>query len=102
MKKLIIGLLVALLFASCEKENTSTTTAGTIISWVNNTSNPYKIEVDNKQITTINGGQYYDQSIAPGSYNYKITQLSGYILYPTVYAGPVTIEAGQKKVVSFP
>ncbi len=102
MKNLILGLLICLFLISCEKETTTTTTAGTIISWVNNSSNPYKIEVNNTLITSINGGQYYDQSIAPGSYNYKITQLSGYVLYPTILSGAIGINSGEKKIVTFP
>ena len=115
MKKLIISALALLAFASCEKENTSTTTTGGggnggggttpntgIISWVNNSKNPYRIELNNSNQGTVNGNYYWDQTLTAASYNYKITQVSGYVFSPTVLSGSITVYKNDKLVVTFP
>lgn len=104
MKKLLFVLFAALTVSACDKDSTSTTTTDDMaeISWVNNTSHSYLINLNGSNVKYLAGGAYWDQEVNPGSFTFKITQQSGYVLYPTVYNGSVTLSAGQKTVISFP
>jgi hypothetical protein len=102
IKKITLLLATAAILTSCSKENSSTGSNTGTISWVNNSNNPYELRVNNAYVISISGLSYYDQEKNAGSYSYKLTQQSGYILYPTVVTGNVTAEKGKKIVVSFP
>jgi hypothetical protein len=106
IKKITLLFATVAILSSCSKDNSTTggnssSNTGTI-SWVNNSNNPYELRVNNSYVGSISGLSYYDQEKNAGSYSYKLTQQSGYILYPTVLTGNVNVEKGKKVVLSFP
>lgn len=105
MKNPFITLLAAsALLSACSKQDPGSNTAqdpGTI-SWVNNSGNPYRLELNGSAVKDLSGGHYWDQQVDPAAYSWKVTQLSGYVLYPTVRSGTFAVYSGQKKVISFP
>lgn len=99
MKKLLIIALVAMLFQSCDKAAQSTTAT---VSTANNTDDPYKLELNASTVGTCYAHQSQTFTKSPGDYSYKLTQMSGYVLYPTTYAGNFTLDAGKDIQLSFP
>lgn len=101
MIKYILILALCLGLASCEKETPQITTGE--ISFVNSSAHPYSLHLNGALQANIYAGKFYDIKQAPaGSYSYKLTQLSGYILYPTILNGSFTLDPGKKAVVTFP
>lgn len=106
MKKYIFGALVAAMFATgCKKESTnptSTTCKGKIIC-TNNTTNPYYVKINNVSQGTLNGGSSVTfQNVDKGSYYCEFTQKSGYVFTPTVYATTVNLTCNGNVAVWFP
>lgn len=101
MKKLILPALalVAFTFSSCEKETTATTAT---VSTANNTDDPYKLELNAVAVGTCYAHTSQSFTKSPGDYSYKLTQMSGYVLYPTTYAGNFTLNAGKDIQLTFP
>ncbi len=50
----------------------------------NKSSNPYKLEINGKVITTIEGRGSFNYDCKAGYYHIKATQVSGYAFYPTI------------------
>ena len=121
MKKttlLLFGAL-CLLCASCEKEednypyynynsgsntntNQGTTTKQTgTIQCINNTSDSYRVEIKgNTPYTyTLQGGYYRIETVEYGYYSITVTQLDGYILYPTVNKTSGYVNSSNNKMV---
>ncbi|MBR4714073.1 MAG: hypothetical protein IKP27_10395 [Paludibacteraceae bacterium] len=73
---------------------------------MNKSSHPYKLEykTPNGLTSTIQTiparGQYEITEEDAGVYDFKSTQKSGYLLYPTVEKKSIRIEAGQTKTVN--
>ncbi len=67
-----------------------------VVQFINTTSDPYSVSVvGNTTITFKLGGRSSaKKELEVGYYNFKVTQLSGYLLYPTVkeYEGTVAEE----------
>lgn len=100
MKKIIfktfflLGVL-SVLMSSCEKEDDSNFE----LRFTNISSNSYSLEV-NGGSSTISGGTFVNYDLKKGTYSWKVTQLSGYLLYPTIKEGTVNLD--QDKEVVFP
>jgi len=86
------------------KNTVTTVLAGTgTISFVNNSSNPYKVYINGTEYFTMNGGTSRNITYLPvASYTIRVLQVSGYVFYPTdeTYNGNVT--CGGTSTVSFP
>lgn len=114
---LLGGLLITL--GSCRKDDdpeptTSTTTTTTTtttppttapvvssydLRFTCTSSNPYLIEVDGNS-DIVSGNSFKNYTLKKGTYAWKVTQQSGYALYPTVKEGTVTLD--KDKGIVFP
>lgn len=110
MKKPLNTLLLALLallssfFVSCKDDIINpdqVSTTGTV-SFINNSSNPYNIFINDSYEFQMNGESYRDRTMSVGYYIIRVEQVSGYVLYPTVQTYSVNLSADGKEVVSFP
>ena len=69
------------------------------LRFTSTSSNPYLIEVaGNSDI--IPGNTYMVYNLEKGTYAWKVTQQSGYVLYPTIVDGTVNLD--QDKEILFP
>lgn len=93
---LFVGIIF---FSSCSKEDSSTATPTYNLRFTNTSSNPYLVEVDGTS-NVLSGNTYRDYKLKKGTYAWKTTQQSGYVLYPTVVSGTVNLD--QDKQIVFP
>lgn len=77
---------------------TSTATAdinmSSYITLVNNSSDPYAVQIDNIDYGTISGNNQSTVEVNPGSHHVKVVQQSGYIFYATVKNYDIDCYAG--------
>ncbi|MDY0077026.1 MAG: hypothetical protein RBR87_07085 [Bacteroidales bacterium] len=105
MKKYLSFLLasffmIALLsFSSCSKDKEDNATPSYELRFTNTSNNPYLVEVDGNS-NILSGNTFKNYTLKKGTYAWKITQQSGYILYPTVKDG--TVNLSQDKEIVFP
>ena len=98
LKSLVVISLIAFSLTSCEKDENSSTTKYEL-RFTSTSSNPYKVEVaGNSDI--IQGNSYIKYDLEKNTYSWKVTQQSGYAVYPTVREGTVTLD--QDKEIVFP
>lgn len=73
------------------------------ITLVNNSSDPYTVQIDNLDYGTISGHNQSTIEVNPGSHHVKVVQQSGYIFYATVKEYDIDCYAGgQATTVNFP
>jgi hypothetical protein len=98
LKFITIGLLIAgaISFSGCAKEDITPTYN---LRFTSTSNNPYLVEVDGTS-TVLPGNTYKDYKLKKGTYAWKVTQQSGYVLYPTVQSGTVNLD--QDKQIVFP
>jgi len=82
--------------SGCKKDET---TPNYELRFTNTSDNPYLIEVDGTS-NTISGNTYKNYSLEKGTYSWKVTQQSGYVLYPTIKEGTVNLD--NDKEIVFP
>ncbi len=94
MLPLMLVVIVGL--AGCKKEETNPSyeLRFTCIS-----VNPYLVEVDGNS-DIIQGNTFKDYILEKGTYAWKVTQQSGYLIYPTIKEG--TLNLDQDKEIVFP
>lgn len=103
MKKQLIILLVLFVTFSlvtstgCKKKDDTRPSYG--LRFTSTSDNPYLIEIDGTS-NVISGHTYKDYTLEQGTYPWKVTQQSGYLLYPTIKEGTVTLD--QDKEIIFP
>ena len=99
IKRIINCLLLSIIvvfISSCLK-------SGGSIKIINNSDNPYSITLNGTSKGTINGHETKNLvSITAGTYTITVTQLSGYLIYPSVYSTSLTLENGKTYNWSFP
>ncbi|MBU1369600.1 MAG: hypothetical protein KJ578_04445 [Bacteroidetes bacterium] len=91
-------LALSVSFVSCKKDNEDLTPRYEL-RFTNTSNNPYLIEVDGNS-STILGKTFKNYSLEKGTYAWKISQQSGYLLFPTIQEG--TINLDRDKEVVFP
>lgn len=97
MKKTITALLLLIMFLSgCEALRMGT------LKITNNSSNPYTLTLDGINKGTINGNTSKEFKLDEGAHSVSTTQISGYVLYPSVFANTINVYSGQESVWSFP
>ena len=96
--KVLLFTCFILLFACGKDENESNGS----IRLTSNSSNTYQVEINNNNRGTISGMSFSDYSLAPGSYEIVLTQLEGFVLYPTVVTYNTSLTAGEKQEFLFP
>ncbi|MBO4614846.1 MAG: hypothetical protein J5709_06990 [Bacteroidales bacterium] len=117
-KNVIIVLIVTIscVFTSCERDDGEYPIGGGgnngygidipicngTIEFVNNSKNPYTVDVSGYGSFIISGNHYANKSYEPGTYSIKVTQNSGYLFYPTEETYQVNVSCGSHDVVSFP
>lgn len=84
------------------KVNTQILDEGQI--WLaSNSSNPYRVEVNGKFLATVSGyGVYNDFNFPVGTYNFKVTQLSGFVFSPTIITYTRTVSKCNLMSLDFP
>lgn len=102
MKKLIVfcSILLTVCFG-CSKDSSSTC-EDAIVIFVSNSNNPYRLDIDNKFVTNIMGQETFTTKVSAGSKVFKATQISGYVVYPTIKEELVKIECGVSVNWKFP
>ena len=89
---------------SCKKDDdnpssSSTTTPSYNLRFTCTSTNPYLVEI-NGTSNVLQGGYYRDYTLKQGTYAWKVTQQSGYLLYPTIKSG--TYNLTQDGEIIFP
>ena len=91
-----ILMLAVVTTAGCKKEDEETTPRFEL-RFSNSSDNPYLVEV-NGTSSVLDGHTFKDYNLERGTYAWKVTQQSGYVLYPTVKEGTVNLD-GDKEVI---
>lgn len=83
--------------------NSQIISTGTLV-FKNTSPNPYKVELNgNTLYSNMNGGTSNTRYYAPtGDYTIKVTQLSGYLISPTVKSYTGTLSCGSTLSTTFP
>lgn len=104
MKKLFILLSVSFLMigmfslSGCKKQNDNPI-PNYELRFTNTSSNPYSVEV-NGETDILSGNTFKNYTLRKGTYAWKVTQQSGYVLYPTIEQGTMTLD--QNREIVFP
>ena len=85
-------------FSSCSKDNENATPSYQL-RFTNTSDNPYLIEV-NGGSNVLSGNSFKNYTLNKGTYSWKVTQQSGYVLYPTIKDGTVNLD--KDKEIIFP
>jgi hypothetical protein len=85
-------------FSSCSKDNENVTPSYEL-RFTNISDNPYLVEVDGSSVI-LSGNTFKNYTLEEGTYAWKVTQQSGYLLYPTIQDG--TVNLNQDKEIVFP
>ncbi|MCC6600571.1 MAG: hypothetical protein IT223_07830 [Crocinitomicaceae bacterium] len=86
----------AVFFSGCTKESVSPIYN---LRFTCTSNNPYLVEVNGKS-NVLSGNTYKDYRLEKGTYSWKVTQQSGFVLYPTIQSGTVNLD--QDKQIVFP
>jgi len=96
---LTIFAIAAVLFSGCSKddeENNQTdcekNQTGTI-QFINSKTNPYKVTVNLLYVVTLQPNQQSTQIFSVGSQSIQFEQVSGYVLYPSIYTKSIWLDA---------
>ncbi len=101
----IVILIAIVSFSGCKKADDNpasspqSTTPSYNLRFTCTSSNPYLIEI-NGNSNVVQGNSYKDYTLEKGTYYWKVTQQSGYLVYPTVQDGNITLD--QDKEITFP
>jgi hypothetical protein len=102
MKKsllMIFGASCLFLFTqSCSKEDQKKG----IIRFTNTSSNPYNMYINGEHKGALPGRNHKEYKLNSGGYEFKVVQISGYLLYPTERKIILTINSGDDKEFVFP
>lgn len=90
MKKVTtLFLFIAVLaFVGCEKESTCTT--GTV-RFTSTSTNPYNLYIDGVFKKQIPGNTFSEFDLTEGSHQVKAEQVSGFVLFPTIKEGTISV-----------
>ena len=80
----------------CKKEETR---ASYELRFTSTSDNPYLIEIDGTS-SVMSGHTFKNYVLEQGTYPWKVTQQSGYLISPTIREGTVTLD--QDKEIIFP
>lgn len=72
------------------------------VKFINKSTNPYKLSINGASKGEISGGSSRIFDLDAGTYALKAEQVSGYILYPTVKEGQITVRRDDILEWSFP
>ena len=96
-------MLAMVSLSGCKKDEYSEPPAPTVktfeLRFTCISDNPYKVEVAGKS-NIISGHSYKTYDLKQDTYSWKFTQQSGYLFYPTIQEGTLTLD--QDKEIVFP
>lgn len=95
---LSIILIVLVSTSGCKKEEQETVSKFEL-RFTNTSDNPYLVQVS-RTSSSLQGQTFKGYNLERGNYAWKVTQQSGYILYPAVEEG--TLNLHRDKEVVFP
>jgi hypothetical protein len=72
------------------------------VKFINKSANPYNLSINGASKGEISGGSFKVIELDAGTYSLKAEQVSGYILYPTVKDGEITVRRDDFLEWSFP
>ena len=101
MKKVTILMifLTMLPFIACKKEAPCTT--GTV-RFTSTSANPYNLYIDGVFKKQIPGNTFSELELTEGSHQVKVEQVSGFILFPTIKEGVISVFGCQELEWIFP
>lgn len=106
MKRLFPLIAVLVITASCQKDETTEPKGISCdtgnINFINNSSNPYYIYINDDYKGAQNGGTSFKETLSKGRYRVSVEQKSGYVLYPTILEYDVELKGCDTKVISYP
>ena len=82
--------------AGCIKDETGS------VRFRNTSTNPYKLSINGESKGEFGGGTSRIIDLDAGSYTLKAEQVSGFILYPTIKTGQISVSGGDILEWSFP
>jgi len=68
----------------------------------NNSTNTYKLSINGASKGELGGKEWRNFYLDTGSYTLKAEQVNGFILFPTVKNGQITVSNGELLEWSFP
>lgn len=106
MKRLLLIAITAIAFTGCTKDDKNTGTSGGsdmgTIQFINNSNNPYRVYLNNNEIAEQKGNTSFSKSVSTGFYKVTVSQVSGYLVYPTVKNYEFNVAKGANEIVSYP
>lgn len=93
MKKALLALLTicCLITFSCKKEEVQPACTEGTVRFTCTSANPYSLKIDGVFQKQFAGGEFKDFTVKEGSHTFEATQVSGYLLYPTVKTEKVAV-----------
>ncbi len=96
-------LFLLILLASCSKENDNVIVCNDPqVLFISNSVYKYKLEIDDVYKTDIAGGVAQAFTLKMGKHKFKVTQLEGFLIFPTVKESTVTLLCDEKTQWRFP
>lgn len=102
MRKIFLLLsIVSILFIGCEKDESENCTKAKA-RFTCTSVNPYYLYIDGVFEGTIQGKTYYEMNLTAGFHYWKLEQVSGYLVYPTVINDSRTVTGCNDFEIVFP
>jgi len=96
----LLAFAATLSFSSCEKDDIGCANAEVRFSCTSD--NPYNIYINNQFETVVQGKNFVDIELEEGFYKFKVEQVSGFVLFPTVQEIEKTLDCGEEFQFIFP
>lgn len=98
-----LAIITACIFLSCSKSSTPAPIPKGTLVFVNQSAYPYQVVVNGKIISDFQPGQTtHTVQYNAGSVSITVTQMEGYILYPTQKTFTGTLKAGGTLATAYP
>lgn len=95
-------LLLSMVFFSCDPDDGIIDCTKGTMRFTCTSFNPYRLYIDGSFETTIDGQTFYEVELLEGTHNYKMEQVSGYLLYPTIVNESSFIRGCKESEIIFP
>lgn len=101
MKQLSFSLILlsVMLFSTCKKDDPCTTGS---VRFTNTSTNPYDLYVDDQFQIRISGNTFTELDFPEGQIRVRVEQVSGFILFPTMKEGRISVFGCQENEWVFP
>jgi hypothetical protein len=105
MKKYLLILTISILIGAtislsgCKKNEEDPIEQSYELRFSNTSDNPYLVEIDGNS-NILSGNTFRNYNLTKGTYAWKVTQQSGYLLFPTIQEGTITMD--REREIVFP